>query len=399
MAVVVNEDAPWWPLAHAAVREGVNLQPQQGLIIRAPIEAHQMVRSVAQVAYGLGSGPVHCIYEDPELLRIAVASMEPEPSVYSAFPVATKIPVATNMPEAAQVYIVGPRPRLLQGITTERLLRFHKLFEEPDDSAWAGLARCTVPYATQDWASWIRPKLEGGAAQAALWDDILKLCCLNTDLPAQTGLGTQYNRIQDVADELNRLALVSLQLRDQETDLTVDLLGQASWCGGGKQTAAGAFFKPTLPLTPVQCLLQGSGTHGTLSVGQAITIGASSVCDLKLEFRRGRVAHLSASQGADLMERLMQVDDNAARLGQVGLTEAIQGVTSPQGGFLAPIMDKACRMHVTLGCPPQNQNHPGANHSDIGIDLMFGDSTMEIDGVDANGATVALFRNGKFRRS
>lgn len=380
-------------LARLVVGAGLNIQPKQPLIIHAPIEARQLVRCVLQVAYDVGAGPANCIYEDPELLRVAVASMDTDRirSIASALSAAV-----ASMPTAAQLTIVGPRPSLLQGIATERLLNFHKLCAEQDVLAGLESVRCTVPFATRDWATWIRPNLESGAAQAALWDDILHLCGINTDSHTKSGASARHERLDRVADWLNRLDLVSLHLRDQDTDLSVDLLQQAPWHGGMERTAAGVAYLPSLPSGPVQRLLQASGTHGLLSVKQPITIGANSVCDLKLEFLDGRVSRLSASQGADVMEQLLQANDNDTRLGQIGLVEAAPGVVPPQDGFMAPIMDKACGMHVTLGCPADAKHQPGVNYSDIGIDVMFGGSAMVVDGVDASGVVVPLFRYGRF---
>lgn len=392
---VAADDQRLVTLAELIVREGVNIQPQQSLIIYAPVEARQLVRCVMQAAYDRGAGLGHCVYEDPELLRIAVTSMDPEKlSADPATPSATAVPV--NQPDAAQLHIVGPRPRLLEGISTARLLGFHKLFSAQNIVPGDGVVCCTVPFATEDWATWIRPELATSAAQSALWQDIFRLCGIGPGVDGQPEQASLYGRMGRVRDRLNSLHLASLHLVDQATDLTVELLQGASWQGGQQRTRDGIEYRSTLPSGPVQHLLQGSATYGTLSIGQAITIGANRVSDLQLEFRDGRVNRVSASQGADVMEELLHLDDNATRLGQIGLVETMLGAVNLKDGFMAPIMDKACGMHLTLGCPANAKHQPGANRSDIGIDMMFGTSVMMIDGVDRAGSVVPLLRDGRF---
>ena len=50
-----------------AVRVGLNLQPDQRLIVRAPIAAAELVRAVAASAYGLGCRYVDVLYGDEQL--------------------------------------------------------------------------------------------------------------------------------------------------------------------------------------------------------------------------------------------------------------------------------------------------------------------------------------------
>ena len=50
-----------------AVRVGLNLQPDQRLIVRAPVAAAELVRAVAASAYDLGCRYVDVLYGDEQL--------------------------------------------------------------------------------------------------------------------------------------------------------------------------------------------------------------------------------------------------------------------------------------------------------------------------------------------
>jgi len=380
-------------LARLVVQQGLNLQPGQPLLIHAPIEAQALVRYVVQSAYEAGGGPAQCVFEDPELLRIAVDTMDPE-QVRNAPSGSLPEPAAITA-GCAHLRIAGPRPSLLQGVSAEQLLDFHQLFSAQERPVVTGQVCCALPFATRDWATWIRPELEPGAAQAALWHDILHLCGIGLDAaPGEQGVRLQ--RQQRMARWLNTLPITRLHLGGEDADLSVDLLPGNGWLGSTQVSAQGIEYFPELPATGLHCLLQGAGTQGALRVRQPVTLGASSVRDLQLEFRDGTVSNVSASQGRELLESLLEADDNAARLGQLGLVERIPEMVLPAEGFLAPIMNRACGVHVTLGYPEHLESRPGANCSSIGIDLVLADQAMEIDAVCDNGAVLPLLRGGRF---
>jgi aminopeptidase len=54
-------------LAELAVRVGVNLQPQQDLVLTAPVSALPLARAIARAAYRAGGGLVTPLITDPEM--------------------------------------------------------------------------------------------------------------------------------------------------------------------------------------------------------------------------------------------------------------------------------------------------------------------------------------------
>jgi aminopeptidase len=57
-------------LAEIGVTVGVNLQPDQELIVSAPLEAGPLVQHVARCAYERGARLVTCAYDDPALMAL-----------------------------------------------------------------------------------------------------------------------------------------------------------------------------------------------------------------------------------------------------------------------------------------------------------------------------------------
>ena len=96
------------------------------------------------------------------------------------------------------------------------------------------------------------------------------------------------------------------------------------------------------------------------------------------------------------MEQLGQTDSGAERLGQVRLTEASQGSIEPSMNYFAPILDNVLRSGLTLGSADKNRLVPGANQSDLSIDLPVGDSDTRIYGGYRDGKRSLIYDRGRF---
>ena len=69
IGVQESADALLVSFARLVIGVGVNVQPQQELIIAAPLEAAPFVRNLGSAAYARGASVVTPVYDDPELLR------------------------------------------------------------------------------------------------------------------------------------------------------------------------------------------------------------------------------------------------------------------------------------------------------------------------------------------
>ena len=72
MTILPDEDLPFDAtmldrLAEVSIRVGLNLQPEQDLIISAPVEALPLVRRLAAEAYRNGAGVVTTLLSDDQL--------------------------------------------------------------------------------------------------------------------------------------------------------------------------------------------------------------------------------------------------------------------------------------------------------------------------------------------
>ena len=65
--MTTNFDQNLEQYALLAVKVGLNLQPDQRLIVRAPLDSAELVRAISKVAYDVGCRYVDVLYSDDQL--------------------------------------------------------------------------------------------------------------------------------------------------------------------------------------------------------------------------------------------------------------------------------------------------------------------------------------------
>ena len=65
--MTTNFDQNLEQYALLAVKVGLNLQPDQRLIVRAPLDSAELVRAISKVAYDAGCRYVDVLYSDDQL--------------------------------------------------------------------------------------------------------------------------------------------------------------------------------------------------------------------------------------------------------------------------------------------------------------------------------------------
>jgi len=392
---------PLEQLAHLAVRIGVNIQPGQPLVVSGPVAATELTEEIARSAYRLGSGPVQCVYDNPALLQMALTDMLPDHLPRVENPLDWADEAALRM-DAARLHIWGPEPALLEGIAVDRIVRLHAVFEERSKQVPAcerGSASSALPFVTEAWARTVYPCLKKEEAVAALWESVIALCCADAPNP-EAQLRARLATICRLTNRLQSLPLSALHFRDEETDLLIGLRPFPVWQNGINETNTSVPFLSEFPPGPVYTTPDPARTEGHLSVNRPVAVAGDVVRGLKLRFSDGGLSAFEACSGREAFERLINLDDGAWRLGRVGLALPPAGMRCNVDGFLAPVVDRASAMHVTLGAPEELSPNAGyaskANRSAVGIDLMFSTPTLEVDGVLENGQRVELFRAGGF---
>jgi aminopeptidase len=127
-----------------------------------------------------------------------------------------------------------------------------------------------------------------------------------------------------------------------------------------------------------------------------------------VRFEGGRIVEAKASRGEAVLNKVLDTDEGARRLGEVALVPNSSPISKSGVLFYNTLFDENASCHIALGqcyskcfvdganLTPEQIATQGGNKSLIHIDWMIGSGEVDIDGVHADGRRVPVFRKGEW---
>ena len=397
--------------ADLAVKIGIGLQAGQRLIVRAPVESAPLVRLIVESAYKMGARLVDVMWGD-DAVRLARFKYAPRDS-FEEFPAwRTKALVEAAEQGDAVLSIDASDPDLLKDqdsdlvALTQRVARTHM---EPfsnyimnDGVNWSIIS---LPIAS--WAAKIFPNDAPKEQMSKLWDMIFKAC--RVDLPDPMAAWQHHiEQLSAMADYLNTKRYTALKYLAPGTDLTVGLAQGHIWKGGDAKTQTNISFIPNLPTEEIFTIPHKDNVDGVISSSKPLSYAGVLIDNFSLTFEAGRVVKVVADKGEEVLKKVLETDEGAARLGEVALVPYSSPISQMGVLFYNTLFDENAANHLALGrayrfCLENGSEMSdeafaaaGGNHSLIHIDFMIGSNEMDIDGITTNGETEPLMRAGEW---
>lgn len=395
-----------------AIKIGVNVQQGQGLIINAPIEAVDFVRSLTKEAYKAGAKNVHIQWSDDQLTYL---KMQHAPlAVLEKFPTWQAEGLIEMVKEGYSLLTVyGPDPDLLNEIDGKRISAVTKasakaLSEYRDYVMNDRVTWSIVGYASKAWAKKVFPDLPLEEAQEKLWEQIFFITRVDQDDPVAAW--QKHNEtLKSAREYLNEKQYKKLIYRAKGTDLTIYLPDGHIWQGGSGPSENGIEFNANIPTEEVYTLPDKYGVNGTVVSTKPLSYGGNIINNFSLTFKDGKVIDFAAEEGEEALKNMLDTDeDGARRLGEVALVPHESPISKSGLIFFNTLFDENASCHLALGkayptsikngstMSKEELDQHGVNDSLIHEDFMIGSSEMNIDGVTKEGKTEAVFRNGNW---
>ena len=398
-------------LARVAVRVGLNLQPGQDLILTAPLAAAPLVRRIAAEAYKAGAGLVTPLFAD-ETVTLARYAHAPDDSFDRAPGWLYDGMAAAFSANAARMAIVGDNPMLLSGQDPAKVSRaaranaaaYKPALEKISNFdvnwtilAWPGLA----------WASQVFPDLPGEQAQAALAAAIF--AASRIDGPDPVAAWADHSaRLAERSAWLNGHRFAALHFRGPGTDLSVGLADGHAWMGGASTAKNGITCNPNIPTEEVFTTPHALRVEGHVTATKPLSHQGSLIDGIRVRFEGGRITEAHATRGQDVLQRLIDTDEGAARLGEVALVPQSSPIAQSGLLFYNTLFDENAASHIALGqcyskcfvdgatLTPAQIAAQGGNASLIHVDWMIGSGQVDIDGIGHDGSRVPVMRQGEW---
>jgi aminopeptidase len=210
-----------------------------------------------------------------------------------------------------QVYIAGTDfPQAMQGVDPEKMMRrqaaFMPLIGWQQAKEAAGLFHWTIGlWGTEAMAA------EAGLSVEAYWEQIIKACFLDDPDPIARWHET-IEAIHHYRDWLNSLPIERLHVKAQDTDLWLTLGEHRRWIGGGGRN---------IPSFEIFTSPDWRGTNGHIKFSEPLYTHGTLVEGIRLEFKDGLVARVSAERNAELIEQIIAAP-GGNRVGEFSMTDA-----------------------------------------------------------------------------
>ena len=257
------------------------------------------------------------------------------------------------------------------------------------------------------WAKKVFPGLPKGKAIEKLWEAILHTARVNDD-PVKAWEAHNAN-LKARCDYLNSLGIKSLHYTaDNGTDLTVGLIKESRFCGGGDTSLQGIYFNPNIPTEECFISPKRGEAEGIVYSTKPLSYQGQLIDNFFMRFEGGKVVESGAEKGAELLATLIAMDEGAAYLGECALVPEASPIAESGLLFYNTLFDEnaACHLAIGMGFADtivdfQNKTldecrELGINDSMVHEDFMIGCSSMNIDATTFDGKVVPIFKNGNW---
>lgn len=398
-------------LAEVAIKVGLQLQKGQDLVLTAPLVAVPLVRLITAHAYQAGAATVTTFYSDEEttLARYRHGhddSFDRAPTwLYDGMAKAYEN-------GAARLAIAGDNPMLLAQEDPTKVGRANKATSIAYKPALEHISNFDInwnicSYPNPSWAKLVFPDMPIEEAVRKLADAIFAASRVDRDDPVAAW--AEHNaELKKRSTWLNGERFAALHFTGPGTDLTVGLADGHEWHGGASTAKNGVTCNPNIPTEEVFTTPHALKVEGHVSSTKPLSHQGTLIDNIQVRFEGGRIVEAKASKGEAVLNKVLDTDEGARRLGEVALVPHSSPISASGVLFYNTLFDENASCHIALGqcyskcflngasLSQEQIKAQGGNSSLIHIDWMIGSGQVDIDGIQADGSTVPVMRKGEW---
>ncbi|MFI3313004.1 MAG: aminopeptidase, partial [Eubacteriales bacterium] len=282
---------------------GANVQPGQDVNIEAGLDQPEFIYMLVEECYAAGARKVAVDFRYPELTRLHVASQELETlSQMEDWELARWEHKVQTLP--CRIFIDSDDPDGLAGIDQEKYAkalqskqRQIKPFRNRMDSKYQW---CIAAVPGLKWAKKLFQEQDDETAMESLWVAILRSArALENPIENRRALNKQ---MQEKCQWLNSLGIGQLHYYDQNgTDLTVGMMKESRFRGGGQKTLQGYPINANLPSEEVFCSPKKGLAEGIVYSTMPLSYQSQLIENFSIRFEGGKAVEVHAEKNEELL--------------------------------------------------------------------------------------------------
>jgi len=390
--------------ADLVVRVGVNVQPGSGVLVTADTAHLEIARAVVERAYVAGAEWVEVEWSDGPIRhsRLTHSSIE---SLTRSRPWAIERIKELAAERGVVISLVGdPDPHLFDDVDPVKAAarRVDEAMAARDALLVHQLRWTVVAAPNPGWAR----EVFGEPGTERLWDAVGTAMRLDEPDP----VACWRDRAAELAARgraLDALNLTEVHYHSAGTDLTVGLVPETRWSGGGDNDPDGIWYMPNIPTEEVFTSPDRRRADGTISLTKPVIVNGQVVDGLRVRFSGGRITDVTATSGAESVLAELDTDEGARSLGEVSLVDRDSRIAKAGILFHNTLFDENAACHVAWG-----QSFPfavagglertdderfeiGLNRSAVHTDVVIGGAGMTVTGTGPKGS-VEIIRDDEW---
>lgn len=394
--------------ARLIARTGINVQKGQEVIISCDLDQPKFIELLVDECYKAGARKVRVEfdYQPLEKLHVRHQSVTAMAKV-EEWEKARLQHYVDTLP--CRIYLLSEDPDGLKGINQAKVAKANQkrypIIKPYRDQMENKYQWCIAAVPGAAWAKKLFPDLPKGRAIEKLWDAILFTSRVTDDPVA--AWEAHNEDLSTRCAYLNSLGIVELHYKgDNGTDLTVGMIPEAEFKGGGDTSLQGVYFNPNIPTEECFISPMRGKAEGIVYASMPLSYQGQLIEDFSVRFENGKAVEVKAGKNQALLEQMIAMDDGAAYLGECALVPVNSPISESGLLFYNTLFDENAACHLALGFgfadtirdfenkTLEECRELGVNDSMIHVDFMIGYEGLDIDATTHDGRTVPIFRRG-----
>lgn len=397
--------------ARLIARCGVNIRKGQDVVIRAALDQPEFIEILVDECYKAGAREVTLDWVHQPLSKLhyrhcslKTLSTIPEWQVKKLEYRADTLP--------AMIYVESDDPDGLAGINQEKMSKSmqarYKVIKPIRDRMENKYQWCIAAVPGAKWAKKVYPDLPKGKAIEALWEAILAASRVDDD--PEAAWDRHNANFTSRCEYLNSLGIESLHYTSKNgTDLTVGLIEDGVFCGGGEYTlGTNVYFNPNIPTEEIFTSPMRGKADGIVYSTKPLSYRGELIENFSVRFEDGKAVEVKAEKGEELLRKMISMDEGAAYLGECALVPYESPISKSGILFWNTLFDENAACHLALGAGFTNcladyekytldeAHEKGINDSQIHVDFMIGSPDLSIVAHCRDGRDVQIFKDGNW---
>ncbi len=396
--------------ARLIARIGANVQKGQDVLITCGLDQPRFIEFLVDECYKAGARKVKVeFYHQPlEKLHVRHQTVTTMAKV-EEWEKARLQHYVDSLP--CRIYVDSDDPDGLKGINQMKIAKAQQksypIVKPYYDQMENKYQWCIASVPGAAWAKKLFPGLSKGQAIEKLWEAILFTARVTDDPVAEW---EKHNKdLQDRCAYLNSLGIAELHYKgDNGTDLTVGMIPEAEFKGGGDTSLKGIFFNPNIPTEECFISPMRGKAEGIVYATKPLSYNGELIENFSVRFENGKAVEVKAEKNQALLEQMISMDEGAAYLGECALVPVNSPISESGMLFYNTLFDENAACHLALGAgftdtikgfenkTIEECREMGINDSMEHNDFMIGYEGLDIDAITHDGKTVPVFRQGKW---